>query len=288
MEAWTPPKLVAWIRGELERRKMSTNPRLEAEWLVAKGLGIDRLNIYLNHDQILSEEERAQVRELVRRRLEREPLPYILGKAHFWTLELNIVPGVLCPRPDSETLVEALLEHLPKEGPLKMAELGTGTGALAIALALERPLSNIWAAEISPIAFACAKSNVDTYLEELEKQGSQVRVCLTDGLDQAEGPLDVIFSNPPYIAPEVIQTLEPEVRLFEPMEALDGGAQGLEFYPRLFAWGERFLNRGGLLAFELGYDQKSAILDLKPQVFETLAAHKDLAGHDRVLVFKRV
>ncbi|MDT8446250.1 MAG: peptide chain release factor N(5)-glutamine methyltransferase [bacterium] len=285
-ETWTPPKLVAWIKEELARRGLDGNLRLEAELLVAQGLKIERIDIYLRHDQPLSEPERAQVRELVRRRFAREPLGYILGEAHFWTLELAVGPGVLCPRPDTETLVEALLHQAPKTGVLRAAELGLGSGAISLAFGLERGQLEIDGVEKSPQAAAYARTNIQRYQEALIQKNVVLNLIEADGLGGLEGPYDLIYSNPPYIAAAEMATLEPEVRDYEPLEALEAPEEGLAFYRHLFEQSLRLLAPGGMLAFEHGWQQKELIQTLAPPEFHLIAAIQDLTGKDRVLLYQ--
>lgn len=283
---WTPPQLVAWIKDELARRGLEGNLRLEAELLVAKGLGCSRLDIFLKHDQPLEETERAAVRDLVRRRFNREPLGYVLGEAHFWSIELAVGPGVLCPRPDTETLVEVLLELAPK-GPLKAAELGLGSGAISLALAVERGQLTIDGVEKSPQAAAYALTNRQRLREKLAAQESSLEVIEADGLSGLEGPYDLLYSNPPYVTADEWASLEPEVKDHEPEMALVAPEEGLAFYSQLFAQGLRLLRPGGILAFEHGFSQQAALKALAPEEYELLRAQKDLAGNDRVLAYRR-
>lgn len=284
---WTPPQLIHWIKEELARRGLEGNLRLEAELLVAKGLGCSRLDLYLKHDQPLEEPERAAVRELVRRRFNREPLGYVLGEAHFWSLELSVGPGVLCPRPDTETLVEVLLELAP-QGPLKAAELGLGSGAISLALAVERGDLEIDGVEASPQAAAYALANRQRMANQLEAHNARLAVLEAEGLDGLTGPYDLLYSNPPYVTEAEWEELEPEVKEHEPKLALVAPQEGLAFYGQLFEQGLRLLRSGGILAFEHGYRQQAAIRALAPAGYELLRATQDLAGHDRVLAYRRL
>lgn len=286
-EPWTPPKLVEWIKGELARRGVQGNLRLEAELLVAKGLGLDRMGLFLAFDRPLDEEERGRVRELVRRRLNREPLGYILGDAHFWTLVLAVGPGVLIPRADSETLVEALLELTPPQGPLKALEFGLGSGALSLAWALERGELSIDGLEKSPEALAYAQKNLDHYRPQLETKGCRLDFRLGSDLEGFAGPYQVIFSNPPYLDVSELAGLEPEVKDFEPALALVAGDQGLEHYRTLFAQGLRLLEPQGILVVEIGYRQKDVVIALAPSPYRLVLAKSDLGGHTRVLAFSK-
>ncbi|OGG99399.1 MAG: protein-(glutamine-N5) methyltransferase, release factor-specific [Candidatus Lambdaproteobacteria bacterium RIFOXYD1_FULL_56_27] len=287
-EPWTPPKLVEWIKVELARRGVQGNLRLEAELLVAKGLGLDRMGLFLAFDRPLDEEERTQVRELVRRRLNREPLGYILGDAHFWTLVLAVGPGVLIPRADSETLVEALLELTRPTGPLRALEFGLGSGALSLAWAMERGELSIDGLEKSPEALAYAHQNLELYRSRLEAKGCRLDFRLGSNLEGFTGPYEVIFSNPPYLEAQELEGLEPEVRDFEPHLALVAEEGGLEHYRVLFAQGLRLLGPQGILVLEIGYRQKEAVVALAPSQYRLVLAKSDLGGHTRVLAFLRM
>lgn len=187
-----------------------------------------------------------------------EPLPYILGQAPFFGRDWHVAAGVLIPRPETEHLVEGVLENAP-DGAL-IAELGTGSGIIAGTIALERPQFSLWATELSPVARAVARRN-------WEELGARVHL-LEGALDDWLGPLrplpafDCIASNPPYIPSEEIENLQTSVRDFEPRLALDGGADGLNPYRQIVAGGRAYLRKGGFVALEVGHDQRGAIEDI--------------------------
>lgn len=218
------------------------------------------------------------------RRLGREPLSQILGTQPFWTLELKVTPDVLTPRSDTETLVEAVLKDTPdRQADLRILDIGTGSGAIVLALLSELPHARGIATDISPAALDVARENA-------ERCGltDRIEFIETRWADGVTGPFDIVVSNPPYIAPDVIETLEPEVRDHEPRLALDGGATGLEAYPHVFGASLTLLKPGGRVAVEIGYDQAEPVTDLaRSKGLETITVKTDLAGHDRVIMASR-
>ncbi len=213
----------------------------------------------------------------------RVPLPHITGRANFYGLELEVSPATLIPRPETEFLVEAVLGRLPPDA--RVADLGAGSGAIAIALKKTRPDLQVWATDISPDAVAIARRNAAQH---------QTQITFLDGTTdwlsplQSLAPLDAIVSNPPYIAAAEIEHLQPEVRLYEPRSALDGGADGLDPY-RIFAVrGRDLLGENGFVAVELGDGQWNKTRDLFAQAgFRVEAAVCDLQNIERVLVARR-
>ena len=215
---------------------------------------------------------------LVRRRLAHEPLAYILGRKEFWSLDFAVGPGVLIPRPDSETLIEALCKSFPdKAAPLSILDLGTGSGCLLIAALSEYPSAKGVAIDSSPAALDWARRNIEA--NELD---ARARPIDSNWLDEAPPPFDVILCNPPYIATADLETLAPDVRLFEPRVALDGGPDGLDVYralsPRIGKW----LKPGARAFLEFGVGQEAAVCAvLKAANLTVLSVFADLAGVPR-------
>jgi len=261
------------------------NPRLDAELLLAFALGIARIELYLRHDQPLNPEELARFRALVKRRRAREPVAYITGTKAFWELELAVSPEVLIPRPETECLVEAalaFLETCPGPSGRRVLDLGTGSGAIALALAHSCPEDAVVAVDRSCPALAVARNNG-------RRLNLQDRVAWVAGdwcemfpADQA--PFDLIVSNPPYIPSGQINALQPEIARYEPRMALDGGPDGLDCLRGIIRQAPALLKRGGVLMLEIGHDQYPAV----KQVAETSRAYReitcrpDYAGQDRV------
>ena len=255
------------------------SPRLDAELLATRAFAISRVELYTHFDRPLDEEELATYRDLVRRRLAGEPVAYLLGQKEFWSLDLRVDSRVLVPRPETETLVERALDHLaalPKEHPARVADIGTGSGAIALALKKERPGSEVWAVDRSEDALAVARDNAARL--ELE-----VHFVLGHLLEPLSGVFEVIVSNPPYIPTAAIDGLAPEVRR-EPRLALDGGPDGLDVVRALVGQAEKALRPGGILALEIGAGQAGetqAIFDRAG--FVQVGSRDDLAGIPRVV-----
>ena len=279
-ESWTVLKLLRWTADYFAGRGIDS-PRLDAELLLADTLELDRVGLYLNFERPLQAGELADYREKVRRRAGREPLAYILGTAEFWSRPLKVTPAVLIPRPDTELLVEQALARL--DGAARVLDVGTGSGALAIALAHERPEFRVTAIDLSAAALAVAADNA-------RANGVAERIDFIQG-DLAAlpaGPFDLVVANPPYIPHGDLATLMPEVRDFEPHLALDGGADGLDAYQALAGQAKRVLAAGGWLLVEVGIGQAAAVQQLFAGVGLTeIFTARDLAGIDRVVGGRR-
>ena len=257
------------------------SPRAEARLLLAHALGVTR-DQTLCESHALTPDQAALFENMVARRAAREPSAYITGAKEFWSLQLDVGPGVLVPRPETETLIEEAVKLFPdRVTPLKIADLGAGSGALLIAALTEFPGATGIGFESSPEAFAWARRNVERHVPV---RGEIRRADWS----HAEGPFDLVFSNPPYIPSAEIQGLDPEVCRFEPRAALDGGPDGLDGYRTLAELLPRILKPGGHAILELGFGQAPAMellfrgsgLQLK-----TIAA--DLAGIPRALVLEK-
>lgn len=253
------------------------NPRAEARLLLAHVMGISR-------DQTLTAQPSAGQAQafaaLVERRAAHEPFAYITGRKEFWSLELDVGPGVLVPRPDTETLIEEALRVAPdRKAPLKIADLGTGSGAILIAALKEFPNAQGTGFESSPQAFAYASANAARLI------GDRAHIRLADWAS-AEGPFDLIFSNPPYIVSEGIESLMPEVAAFEPRAALDGGPDGLAAYRELGELLPRLLAQGGHALLEIGLGQAQSMASLFPGL-EMPRIAPDLSGVPRCVILRK-
>lgn len=252
-ETWTILKVLTWTKGYLAEKGVE-NARLEAEWLLAAALGLDRVGLYVNFDKPLGEAELAACRGLVARRAKREPLQYILGSQEFCGLEFAVAPGVLIPRHDTETLVAEALRRAPAAR--TVLDIGVGSGCIAVTLAKSLPDSVVSGVDTSPEALALTWRNA-------EQHG--VRLTLVEGSLFEPFPgerFDLIVSNPPYIPTADLETLQPEVREWEPRAALDGGPDGLDCYRRLIPAAPNHLKPGGWLLVEVGIGQAEAVQEL--------------------------
>jgi release factor glutamine methyltransferase len=280
-DRWTVGRLLSWTTDFLKRRG-SESARLDAEVLLARVLGWQRVQLYTRFDDQVGERARGEFRELVRRRAEGSPVAYLVGRKEFYSLPLKVSPDVLIPRPDSEFVVVEFLAVARRLEAPRCVDVGTGSGCLALACAHENKAATFLAIDISPEALAVARLNAETL-------GLTGRVTFLEGdiLDPVadQGPFDVVLSNPPYIPTDIIPTLEPGVRAFEPRRALDGGVDGLRVVDRLITQAVPLLKPGGHLILEIGTDQEApvrALLAAQPGM--TLAPTvRDHANHPRVV-----
>ena len=262
--------------------------RLDAELLLGCALGMSREELIVAATRKVSVAESDRYEDLLRRRLNREPLAYIIGQQEFWSLGFLVSCDVLVPRPETETLVERALKHLAtinnREAP-RILELGTGSGAIAVALASELPQAEIVATEIAPAALQIARRNAS-------RNGVSNAIRFLQGdlftaLDQElEKDFDLILSNPPYIPRGEIAHLEAEVSRWEPRAALDGGVDGLDFYRRIIEEAPGYLRQGGAVAVEIGAAIGSLVLALfrnNPAYGDT-GIHQDYSDRDRVVI----
>ena len=288
---WTLLDTVTWTAAYFEDKGVDS-PRLTAEMLMCHCLGMDRLSLYLEFDRPMNPEELSDYKALIRRRIEREPVAYITGKKGFWDIEVSVSPRVLIPRPDTETLMEAGLSEIKRlqeirgKLPLKILELGSGSGALIISLALAMPGHDYVAVDVSPAAAGITLGNAR-------------RLGCTPGLSVVCGSwldpfgagtvFDVILSNPPYIPTRDIETLEPEIKQYEPRLALDGGDDGLACISEILHQAPAHLAPGGVLLMETGFDQKSSVEALAETlpVYGDFQSVRDEAGHHRVVKLKK-
>lgn len=232
--------------------------RRDAELLLLHTLGIARAQLLANSTRQLTEEERRLYQQNITRRLRHEPIQYITGRQEFYGLALHVTPAVLIPRPETEVLVESVLQRLPSGGPLLIADIGVGSGAIAIALATHLPQAAIIATDISSEALEVAKSNARTH-----NVASRIHFIEADLLAiPITAPFDAIVSNPPYISETDASELHPQVREHEPAAALFAGLTGLDIYRRLIPQAQAALKPGGLLALEIGHGQRDAIASL--------------------------
>ncbi len=275
---WTVRQVLQWTAGHLSQSGSDTG-RLDAELLLGQALGLDRIQLYMDPDRPLSGAEREAYRELVRARANGSPVAHLAGQREFWSLPIGVTPEALIPRPDTETLVERALARLPAEEPVRVLDLGTGTGCIAAALARERPGAQVDAVEIDPPAAAVARSNI-------ERLGLTDRVAVLEG--DWLGPVagrryGLIVANPPYVA-ESDPLLDTGDVAAEPRAALAAGPDGLDGHRAILAGAPEHLEAGGWLLVEIGWDQGPAVRTLAEEAGLTeVGIHPDLGGRDRVV-----
>ncbi|HHU63313.1 MAG TPA: peptide chain release factor N(5)-glutamine methyltransferase [Clostridiales bacterium] len=262
-----------------------TTARLDAQLLMCHLLQRPRSEMYIGDHPDITPDQYRRYMALVRERQERKPLQYITQTQEFMGLNFRVVPGVLIPRPETEILVERVIEIYKEyygQGFVRIADIGTGSGAIALSLAKYIDRCRVWAVDVSRIALDIARYNADVL-----GVGSKVEFIsghLLDALKAQDiGKWDIIVSNPPYIESDLIDSLAPEVSRYEPRQALDGGSDGLEFYRRIIGDCPDVLKGGGYLALEIGYNQGPRVIGMMNKDFEDIRCFKDLAGHDRVV-----
>jgi release factor glutamine methyltransferase len=278
---WTIRDILKWTTDYFKSKGIET-ARLDAEILLGFSLGVDRLHLYLNLDRPLGPDERAGYRSLVARRGSREPVALITGTKEFWSIDFAVAPGILIPRPETEVLVEAVLNEIKDNPHPRVLEIGTGSGAIAVAVAKDNSPSRVVAVDIDPRALEIARANAG-------------RAEVTDKIDfiasdilsavRPDPVYDVVCSNPPYIETGVIEELEPEVRDHEPRRALDGGRDGLDVVREISRTAGAFLKSGGALIMEIGEGQEEAVRGIISAIegYMEFVTIPDLAGIPRVI-----
>ncbi len=267
---------------DLERAGVP-EPAASAEVLLSELLGMGRADIAL-YDEPLTEKQAALYEAWISRRKKREPVQRILGYAYFRDLVLDLNEETLIPRPDTESVVEAALERVDlRDGPCRVLDLGTGSGAIAISIAHERPSCEVHATDVSEAVLQTARRNA-------RQNGATVhlhRADMASGLEFLNGTVDVLVSNPPYVVVGEIPMLAPEVRDWDPHTALDGGQDGLAYHRRIFAGTPPLLRRGADVILEVGDGQADAVLEPgRSAGFTPLGTRPDLAGTPRAVLLR--
>lgn len=273
VQAWSAAK------SRLEAAGLA-GPVIDARLLVEAAADAARIDILTDPHRPLTEEQEARLLDYLGRRERREPVSHILGRRGFWKIMLRVTPDVLTPRPDTETIVDLVLKEFGEHQVFSVLDLGVGSGAILLAILAERPLARGLGVDVSEEALAVARENAANL--GLAGRCALLRGDWTEGL--ADENFDLVVSNPPYIATDVIETLEPEVREHEPRLALDGGPDGLDAYRRLAPEILRVLKPGGRFAVEIGYDQKTAVEALFREAGGAdVRTLRDMADRDRVV-----
>lgn len=254
---------------------------LDAQLIVGRALDMTRVQILTYPDRIIAENEKCKINEMYLKRINRMPMQYILGVCEFMGLNFKVNENTLIPRGDTEILVEKAIELINKNKYKSVLDIGTGSGAIAVSVAKYTD-AKVTAVDISNEAINVAKENA-------EQNGVNVQFINSNLFSNINEKFDLILSNPPYIEKDVIKTLEPDVKNYEPMLALDGGVDGLDFYKSITKDCCKYLNKNGSIAFEIGYNQGEAVSSLLDAYnFDKISIEKDLAGFDRVVIGYRL
>jgi len=296
-ESWTILELIDWSRQYLAGKGIA-NARLESELLLGHALSMPRIELYLNHERLVSQGELARYKALLLRRVAGEPVQYVTGTAGFMFSEFEVTPAVLIPRPETEALTEVALRLLEEMSGASdggdsggagriVADIGTGSGVIAVTIAQKQPDARVLATDASVDALAVARRNA-------ERAGIAGRIAFLEGelleplrAAGVQGRVSMIVSNPPYVPTGEIDGLPAEVREFEPREALDGGPDGLDCLRAIAQDGPSFLRAGGVLAVEVGDGQAGVVAELMSEALTDVEVHKDYAGRDRIVTGRR-
>jgi release factor glutamine methyltransferase len=290
-EAWTVRRLLEWTTPWFSRKEVDS-PRLSAELLLAHVLKVPRIKLYTDYERVLADGDLGRYRELVQRASEHEPIAYLTGVAHFFNLEFEVNRDVLIPRPDTETLVENVLQLVRNQSGMeapRILDLCTGSGCIAIALASRLKHATVIATDISANAVAVARRNA-------QKLGVADRVAVEEGdlFEALAGkvdvqPFDLIVANPPYIATSQMAGLPRNVREYEPANALDGGLDGLMVHRRILEGAPERLVSGGRIFLEIAFDQGKNAVEMMNRfaAFEESRILKDYGGRDRVITARK-
>ncbi len=279
---WTTLKLIEWTTEYFAKHGIP-NSRLDAELLLSHVLKKKRIELYLDFEKVVSENDLAAFKGLIQRRSKREPLQYIVGVQDFYGVPINVTPAVLIPRPETELLVERIIKlatsHQP---PVTILDLCTGSACIIAALANELPNARFVGTDISPAALDVARQNIDKWKDRVELLHGNIfePVCSRQ--------FDIITSNPPYVSEGEFATLQPEVRDFEPKEALVSGKDGLEIIREIINNAHSFLKPGGLLVMEMGDGQADAVRRIITDSghYNEPELVKDYGGIERIIVLK--
>lgn len=290
---WTIIKLLKWTTSYFESRDID-DPRIEAEVLLAHALQIQRIDLYLQYDQPLSGNELSRFKGLIKRRINREPVAYIVGSKEFWSMNFMVTKDVLIPRPETEFLVETAINLLPQGStshpnltPKRILELGTGSGAVVLAIASMRPCHLFYASDRITAAVKLAKKNA-------KHHGLENRVSFICGdwfgpFKDKRPVFDIIVSNPPYVPNRVIGKLQPEIVKYEPISALDGSEDGLLCLSHIINNAHLYLQRKGHLILEIGHDQRNNVQKIIDQCskYKNVVYTKDYSGYDRIVQMRK-
>ncbi len=288
MNEWTIQRLLTWVTEYLTQKGVDA-PRLSAELLLSHVLGLKRIELYTQYNKVVPQEQLTQLRGLVKRAGEHEPVAYLVGRTEFYSIEFEVTPDCLIPRPETELLVQKSIELLRKRtGPQSVCDLCTGCGIIAVAIAKNVPDVKVMATDLSEPALGVAAKNVEKHKlgERIELRHGDLFEPLVPQLDV----FDLIVCNPPYVSAAEYEALDRNVKDYEPRLALYAGQDGLDVYRRIVEKVDQFLKPDGILLLEIGYKEGCDVQKLLEQtgVFAQIRIDKDLQHHDRVVAAKRM
>ena len=289
METWTIQKLLNWVTGYLTEKGIDS-PRLSAELLLSHVLGLKRIELYTQHDKTVAGQDLDMLRDMVKRAGQNEPIAYLVGKTEFYSMEINVTPDCMIPRPETELLVQRAIEFLrTRDGVQFVCDLCTGSGCIAVVIAKNFPNAHIIATDICDAALAVAASNVQNY--QLQDKITLLSGDLFDPIipQLDTGKFDLIVCNPPYVSSAEYEKLDRNVKDYEPRLALFAGDDGLDIYRRIIEKVDTFLKPDAALILEIGYAQGQAIKELLEQieVFAEIIIEKDYHNNDRIVTAKK-
>lgn len=268
------------LKNDFKQKNIDTFS-LDAQLIVMKVMDISKIKLLTYPELEVSNAQYLAIKKLADERMTYKPMQYILGECEFMGLDFYVNEHTLIPRGDTEILVETAIATIKDSGFNSVLDIGTGSGAIAVSIAKYTD-TDVTAVDISGDALDIAKKNSD-------RHRANVKFVKSDLFDNVEGKFDVIVSNPPYIETEVIDSLEPQVKDFEPITALDGGKDGLFFYEKIVQNCHKYLHTGGYLMFEIGYNQAEAVSSIMENAdFSEIEVKKDLAGLDRLVIGKKI
>ncbi|MBN2183443.1 MAG: peptide chain release factor N(5)-glutamine methyltransferase [Sedimentisphaerales bacterium] len=289
METWTISKLLNWVSQYLTEKGIDS-PRLSAELLLSDVLKLKRIELYTQYNKTVEKQQLDKLRELVRRAGQHEPIAYLVGKTEFYSMEINVTPDCLIPRPETELLVQRAVEFLrTRDGIQRVCDLCTGSGCIAAAIAKNYPNARTIATDICDAALAVAASNVLKY--QLQDKITLLSGDLFDPIiPQLDvGKFDLIVCNPPYVSGSEYEKLEKNIKDYEPRLALFAGEDGMDIYRRIIEEVDSFLKTDAALILEIGYAQGRAIKELLEQtgIFIEIKIEKDFNNNDRIVTAKK-
>ncbi len=287
---WTIQRLLEWTTEFFSKSESSSSPRLEAETLLAEALQCERIQLYTRFEEVPDADKLAEFRAWVKRRGAGEPVAYLVGHREFYSLKFAVTSDVLIPRPETEHVVVSALEAAKQldANPIRIVDVGTGSGCIAITLATQLTDCKIAATDVSQLALDVAKTNAQSH--QVEDRVRFFQGDLLEALPAGSDPVHMIVSNPPYIGESEVNTVEAQVKDHEPAIALFSGESGTDIITRLVADAPGFLLPGGFLIFETSPIVMDKCVELveSNSAFESVEVVKDFSGHRRVVVAKKV